>query len=68
MKTHPSQDQAPRRETHAADHTQADREPAGPYGYGHRAHKPDPTASYVFQPGPPRTLPVEKRRRWRVPG
>ncbi len=29
----------------------------GPYGYGHRAHRPDPTASYAFDPGPPRSLP-----------
>ena len=31
------------------------------YGYGHRAHQPDPLACYVFRPGPPRTLPVQPR-------
>jgi hypothetical protein len=30
------------------------------YGYGHRAHRPDPFASYVFKPGPPRTLRVRE--------
>lgn len=29
----------------------------GPYGYGHRAYRPDPRAHYAFDPGPPRTLP-----------
>jgi hypothetical protein len=29
----------------------------GPYGYGHRAYRPDPQAHYAFDPGPPRTLP-----------
>lgn len=28
-----------------------------PYGYGHRAHRPDPDARYGFDPGPPRILP-----------
>jgi len=30
-------------------------------GYGHRAHQPDASASYVFSPGPVRTLPISKR-------
>lgn len=38
------------------------------YGYGHPAHRPDPCATYVFHPGPPRTLPLNPRRRWRLPG
>jgi hypothetical protein len=29
----------------------------GPYGYGHRAYRPDPEAQYGFDPGPTRTLP-----------
>ena len=37
----------------------------GAYGYGHPAHKPDPDASYVFDPGPPRTMPVKPEKRWR---
>lgn len=37
-------------------------------GYGHAAHKPDPQATYTFEPGPPRTLPVEARKRWKVSG
>jgi hypothetical protein len=37
----------------------------GRYGYGHRAHKADPTASYGFEPDGVRPLPVKKRSRWR---
>jgi len=37
-------------------------------GYGHRAHSPDPAARYGFCPGEPRVLPVDRKRRWRVPG
>lgn len=37
-------------------------------GYGHRAHSPDPNASYGFNPGEPRTLPRDKKKRWKVPG
>lgn len=37
-------------------------------GYGHRAYQPDPNAHYGFDPGPPRTLPKDKKQRWRVPG
>jgi hypothetical protein len=37
-------------------------------GYGHPAHRPDPNATYRFEPGPRRTLPVDPRRRWRLPG
>ena len=36
----------------------------GPFGYGHRAYRPDPGATYVFEPAP-RVLPVNPRRRWR---
>ena len=32
----------------------------GPYGYGHRAYRPDPKAQYVFDPGPPRVLPPDE--------
>jgi hypothetical protein len=35
-----------------------------PLGYGYPAHRPDPLAVYVFSPGPPRTLPVRKTRRF----
>ena len=38
------------------------------YGYGHPAHRPDPNATYVFDPGPYRLLPVRRDRRWRTPG
>lgn len=67
-----------------SDHAEPSAPPAGPgeektlpgrpdadilaYGYGHPAHRPDPHATYVFQPGPPRTLPLNARRRWRLPG
>lgn len=40
-----------------ADAAPSPAEDARPYGYGHRAHQPDPDAHYVFEPGPPRTLP-----------
>jgi len=40
----------------------------GPIGFGHKAHQPDPAASYGFEPGPKRTLPEEEKQRWRVPG
>ena len=36
-------------------------------GYGHPAHKPDPDATYAFEPGQWRVLPVRKDKRWRVP-
>ena len=65
MKTH-------RNEDHVADPSaepqQADGESVGLFGYGHRAHKPDPDASYGFEPGPKRILPADQKRRWRVPG
>jgi hypothetical protein len=32
------------------------------FGYGFPAHRPDPSAAYGFNPGPPRTLPVRDRR------
>ena len=38
---------------------------AGPFGYGRKAHTPDPAATYVFEPGPPRTLPIKPANRWR---
>jgi hypothetical protein len=28
----------------------------GPYGFGHRAYRPDPAAHYGFDSGPPRVL------------
>ena len=37
----------------------------GRYGYGHRAHKADPAASYGFEPDGVRPLPVRTRSRWR---
>ncbi|MGN6471455.1 MAG: hypothetical protein ACTHLC_17940 [Rhizobiaceae bacterium] len=37
----------------------------GRYGYGHRAHKPDPGARYGFEPEGVRPLPVKARSRWR---
>ncbi len=37
-------------------------------GYGHRAHSPDPNATYAFSPGKPRLLPSDKSKRWTVPG
>jgi hypothetical protein len=37
----------------------------GSYGYGHRAHKPDPDARYGFEPNGTRPLPVKARNRWR---
>lgn len=37
-------------------------------GYGHRAHSPDPNATYAFNPGQPRLLPRDKSKRWTVPG
>ncbi|MGD9912890.1 MAG: hypothetical protein AB7S80_02325 [Rhizobiaceae bacterium] len=46
-------------------------EPEGDFrtlGYGHRAHEPDPKASYGFEPGASRVLPVKRGQRWRVPG
>jgi hypothetical protein len=33
------------------------------FGYGFPAHRPDPSASYGFNPGPARTLPVRDARR-----
>ncbi len=38
------------------------------YGYGHRAHQPDPGASYAFEPEPGRVLPIDRRRRWHLSG
>jgi hypothetical protein len=37
----------------------------GPYGFGRPAHKPDPSATYVFRPHMTRVLPVKERTRWR---
>jgi hypothetical protein len=37
----------------------------GGYGYGRRAHKPDPDARYGFEPEGVRPLPARKRSRWR---
>ena len=38
---------------------------SGPFGFGHPAHKPDPSATYTFRPGAGRPLPVDARKRWR---
>jgi hypothetical protein len=46
--------------------TGADGDFRGSYGYGHRAHKPDPDARYGFEPDTVvRPLPVKARNRWR---
>jgi hypothetical protein len=45
--------------------TDADGDFRGSYGYGHRAHKPDPGARYGFEPDAVRPLPVKTRNRWR---
>jgi len=37
----------------------------GPFGFGHPAHKPDPSATYTFRSGAVRPLPVDARQRWR---
>jgi hypothetical protein len=37
-----------------------------PLGYGHHAHRPDPSATYTFSPGPPRTLPFQGTRNLRL--
>ena len=54
------------------DHAAEQAEPKVTYGYGHRAHSPDPNATYVFNPGQPRTLPrtlpEDRKKRWKVPG
>ena len=42
---------------HAASRHSTEGDWRGPYGYGHRAYRPDPQAHYAFDPGPPRTLP-----------
>ena len=39
-----------------------------PYGFGHPAHKPDPDAKYGFDLRECRPLPIDRERRWRVPG
>ena len=38
-------------------------EAAGTYGYGHRAHQPDPAAHYGFSPQPQRLLPSSRPAR-----
>lgn len=37
----------------------------GPYGYGHHAHKADPSARYGFEAKTTRPLPVKPGERWR---
>lgn len=44
-------------ETGSAPGNPTDGDWRGPYGYGHRAYRPDPQAHYDFDPGPSRTLP-----------
>ena len=68
MKIHPSKDHAARHDRPAADQPQAEQDLPDQYGFGRKAYQPDPTASYGFDPGTPRVLPTEPRRRWRVPG
>jgi hypothetical protein len=47
-----------RRLIRAVDHDHApEGDWRGPYGYGHRAYRPDPAARYGFMPGASRTLP-----------
>ncbi len=49
----------------------ADEKPEGDdlsYGFAHPAHRPDPRATYGFEPAKWRTLPIGEQRRWRVPG
>jgi len=43
----------------------ADGDYGGPFGYGHPAHRPDPSAIYSFRRWVVRLLPVEARKRWR---
>ena len=43
-------------------------EPNRVLGYGHKAHSPDPEATYGFDPGPNRLLPRTDKKRWRVTG
>lgn len=69
MRIHQSAQDAVRRDDpEAAASIPAQEELPLQFGYGHRAHSPDPTARYGFGPGEPRALPVEERLRWRVPG
>jgi hypothetical protein len=69
MKIHPSADDAARRDDPVAAATATAQDEAKlRLGFGHRAHSPDPAAQYGFTPGEPRVLPVEKKKRWRVPG
>ena len=42
-----------------------DGDASGPFGFGRPAHKPDPEATYTFDPGPPRTMPIKAKNRWR---
>lgn len=42
-----------------------DGDASGPFGFGRPAHKPDPEAIYTFDPGPPRTMPILPKNRWR---
>ncbi len=39
----------------------ADGDWRGPFGYGHRAYRPDPEAQYVFDPGRPRVLAQQRQ-------
>jgi hypothetical protein len=73
MTTHRSENAVPGRDepalpAPAMEAESPDQPDEAALGYGHRAHSPDPAAQYVFAPGEPRVLPVEKKLRWRVPG
>ena len=49
-------------ESQEAEPTQTD---SRKLGFGHRAHQPDPNASYIFNPEVVRPLPIRRRLRWR---
>ncbi len=68
MKIHPSTDHLESHDRLTTDQPLAGQQLPRHHGFGHKAYQPDPAASYGFDPGPPRVLPTEPRRRWRVPG
>jgi len=47
------------------ENTGAEGDNGGPYGYGHPAHRPDPSGHYRFEPRSVRPLPANPRIRWR---
>lgn len=68
MKIHPSKDHADGHDGPSTDQPPAEQQLPSRHGFGHKAYQPDPAASYGFDPGPPRVLPTEPRRRWRLSG